>query len=142
MPIYQCYCPRGLLTITAKAEVAGEITTIHCQATGAPEAFVNVLFHEISAGNCFVAREPSAHSYLFGHIRHGRDLQTRQGMLYEFTQMWTRITGQSEADLLVSLIEANPANAMEFGLILPEPGQEVGWFDNNRARLASLGVTV
>ncbi|ORW74927.1 hypothetical protein [Mycobacterium saskatchewanense] len=63
-------------------------------------------------------------------------------MLYEFTQMWTRITGQSEADLLVSLIEANPANAMEFGLILPEPGQEVGWFDNNRARLASLGVTV
>ncbi|BBX63617.1 hypothetical protein MSAS_27910 [Mycobacterium saskatchewanense] len=75
MPIYQCYCPRGLLTITAKAEVAGEITTIHCQATGAPEAFVNVLFHEISAGNCFVAREPSDHSYLFGHIRHGRDLQ-------------------------------------------------------------------
>jgi phenylpyruvate tautomerase PptA (4-oxalocrotonate tautomerase family) len=141
MPIYQCYSPTGLLTKTAKAQIADEITTIHTNATGAPELYVNVLFQEILEGDCFVARKPSTHSYLFGTIRHGRDLEARQAMLREFSRMWTRVTGQSEAELLVALNEFDPANAMEAGLILPEPGHERQWFDENRARLAELGVT-
>lgn len=141
MPIYQCYSPKGLLTTSAKAKLADEITTIHTSATGAPELYVNVLFHEIPEGDCFVARKPSTHSYVFGLIRHGRDLETRQAMLRDFSRMWTRVTGQSEAELLVALSEVDPANAMEAGLILPEPGQEQEWFDENRARLTELGVT-
>lgn len=141
MPVYQCYSPKGLLTQSAKAEIADEITTIHTNATGAPELYVNVLFHEIAEGDCFVARKPAGHSYLFGAIRHGRDLETRQGMLRDLSQMWTRVTGQSEAELLVVLNESDPANAMEAGLILPEPGHEREWFDENRARLTELGVT-
>ena len=54
--------------------------------------------------------------------------------------MWTRVTGQSEGELLVVLNEADPANAMEAGLIMPEPGQEQQWFDENRAKLIELGV--
>jgi phenylpyruvate tautomerase PptA (4-oxalocrotonate tautomerase family) len=141
MPVYKCYSPKGLLTQSAKAQIADEITTIHTNATGAPELYVNVLFHEIPEGDWFVARKPSTHSYLFGYIRHGRDLGTRQAMLGKFSRMWTRITGQSEAEFLVVLAEADPANAMEAGLILPEPGHEQEWFDENRARLAELGVT-
>jgi phenylpyruvate tautomerase PptA (4-oxalocrotonate tautomerase family) len=141
MPIYQCYSPNGLLTKAAKAEIADEITTIHTDATGAPELYVNVLFHEIPEGDCFVAGKPAAHSYLFGNIRHGRELATRQAMLAAFTRMWTRVTGQSEAEFLVALTEADPANAMEAGLILPEAGHEKEWFDENRARLTELGVT-
>jgi hypothetical protein len=109
--------------------------------TGAPELYVNVLFHELPEGDCFVARKPANYSYILGAIRHGRDVGTRQAMLREFSRMWTRITGQSEAQLLVALSEANPANAMEAGLILPEPGQEQKWFDENRTRLTELGVT-
>ena len=141
MPVYQCYSPRGLLTKSAKTKIADEITTIHTNATRAPELYVNVLFHEIPEGDCFVARKPSAHSYLFGAIRHGRDLETRQAMLREFSRMWTRVTRQSEAEFPVVLTESDPANAMEAGLILPEPGHEQEWFDENRARLAELGVT-
>jgi phenylpyruvate tautomerase PptA (4-oxalocrotonate tautomerase family) len=141
MPIYQCYSPKGLLTKSAKAEIADEITTIHTNATGAPELYVNVLFHEIPEGDCFSARKPSTHSYLFGDIRHGRDLGTRQAMLREFSRMWTRVTGQSEAEFLVALSESDPANVMEAGLILPEPGHEQEWFDENRTRLAELGLT-
>jgi hypothetical protein len=55
--------------------------------------------------------------------------------------MWIRVTGQSEAELMVSLTETDPANAMEAGLILPEPGQEHQWFDQNGARLTQLGWT-
>lgn len=141
MPIYQCYVPKGLLDNSVKAKLADEITTIHTNATGAPELYVNVLFHEIPDGDYFVARKPSTHSYLFGLIRRGRDLETRQTMLRDFSRMWTRVTGQSEAELLVALSEADPANAMEAGLILPEAGQEQEWFDENAGRLAELGVT-
>lgn len=54
--------------------------------------------------------------------------------------MWADITGQSEAELLVTLTEADPANAMEAGLILPEPGQESMWFAEDQALLTELGV--
>ena len=137
---HQHWARSGLLTPSAKAEIADEITTIHTNATGAPELYVDVLFQEIPEGDCFVARKPSTHSYLRGAIRHGRDLETRQSMLRDFTRMWTRVTGQSEAEFLVSLTEVDPANVMETGLILPEPGHEQEWFDENRARLAELGV--
>ncbi|OBG29579.1 tautomerase family protein [Mycobacterium sp. 852002-51057_SCH5723018] len=140
MPVYQCYSPPGLLSRSAKARIADEITTIHTNATGAPELFVNVLFQEIAAGDCFVSRKPATNSYLFGAIRSGRDLETRQAMLREFSRMWTRVTGQSEAEFLVALTEVDPVNAMEAGLVLPEPGHEQDWFDENRDRLAELGV--
>ena len=97
-------------------------------------------FTNCRAGDCFVAGKPATHSYLFGSIRRGRDLETRQAMLTEFSQMWTRVTGQPEAEFLVALAEADAANAMEAGLILPEPGHEREWFNENRARLAELGV--
>jgi hypothetical protein len=83
-----------------------------------------VLFQELADGDCFVAGEPGTRSYIFGNVRHGRDVETRQGMLRDLSQMWIRITGQSEVDLMVSFTEADPANAMEAGLILPEPGSE------------------
>jgi phenylpyruvate tautomerase PptA (4-oxalocrotonate tautomerase family) len=139
MPVYQCYSPKGLLTKSTKAKLAEEITSIHCNATGAPELYVNVLFHDTTEGDCFVAGRPSTHSYIFGAIRHGRDLETRQAILRDLSQMWTRLTGQSEAEILVALNEANPQNVMEAGLILPQPGQEQQWFDQNRARLTELG---
>jgi len=139
MPVYQCYSPKGLLTNSVKAKIAEEITSIHCSATGAPELYVNVLFQETSDGDCFVAGQPSTHSYIFGAVRHGRDLEVRQGMLRDLSQMWTRLTGQSEAEVLIALDEVNPANVMEAGLILPEPGKEQQWFDQNRSKLAELG---
>ena len=141
MPIYQCHSPQGLLTKSAKAEIAQEVTSIHCNATGAPPTFVNVLFLALPDGECFVAGKPATRSYIFGIIRHGRDLETRQGMLRDLSRMWIRVTGQSEVDLMVGLTETDPATVMEAGLILPEPGQESQWFDQNRDRLTELGWT-
>ena len=108
MPIDQCHSPQGLLTKSAKAEIAEEITSIHCNATGAPPSLVNVLFPELPEGECFVVGKPASHSYVFGIIRHGRDLETR----HPRTSFSSRVT------------ETDPANAMEAGLILPEPGRE------------------
>jgi hypothetical protein len=60
----------------------------------------------------------------YGAIRLGRDVTTRQGILRELSQLWTRLTGQPEEQLLISLWENQAENAMEGGLIFPEIGQE------------------
>jgi phenylpyruvate tautomerase PptA (4-oxalocrotonate tautomerase family) len=43
--------PKRLLTTPVKAEIADAITTIHTNATGAPESFVNVLFLDLPDGD-------------------------------------------------------------------------------------------
>jgi phenylpyruvate tautomerase PptA (4-oxalocrotonate tautomerase family) len=141
MPIYKCYSRNGVLTESARQQIAKEITTIHCEATGAPPSFVNVMFLEIPAGGSFVAGQPSTRSVIEGYIRAGRDIETRQGMLRALSEMWTRLSGQSEADLVVGLDDIPSENVMEAGLIFPQPGHEQRWFDENRARLTELGWT-
>lgn len=137
MPIYQCWSPQKLLTGSTKATAAAEITRIHCETTGAPASFVNVVFHEIGSGNCFVGGDLASRSYISGVIRHGRDLDTRQTMLRELSRMWATVTGQPETDLIVVLDEIDPANSLEAGLIVPEPGREREWLDENRSTLSS-----
>jgi hypothetical protein len=72
----------------------------------------------------FVAGKPSAHSILNAAIRAGRDLDTRQRILRELSQMWTRLAGQPEEEFLISLWENRAENVMEGGSIFPEIGQE------------------
>lgn len=140
MPIYQCISPEGLLDQSTRATVAEEITRIHCAAAGVPPSFVNVIFLDVPKGRYFVAGKPSGHSVLSGAIRVGRDLATRQRILRELSQMWTRLTGQTEGELLILLWENPPENVMEAGLIFPALGQEQQWFAENRARLTELGI--
>jgi phenylpyruvate tautomerase PptA (4-oxalocrotonate tautomerase family) len=140
MPIYHCISPDGLLDESARAKIAEQITRIHCDATGVPPSFVNVLFTDMTSGTCFVAGRPAAHTVLSGAIRVGRDLATRQRILTELSQMWSRLTGQAEGELLISLWENPPENLMEAGLIFPALGHEEQWFEENRARLTELGI--
>ena len=140
MPIYHCHSPRRLLTESAKEKLAGEITGIHCEATGESPSFVNVLFIDILEGASFEAGRPSTRSLVFGEIRDGHDLQTRHALLRDLSQTWTRLTGQSEAELIVALRETPAENATQAGLIFAGPGHDQQWFDENRARLAEFGL--
>jgi len=141
VPIYQCVTRPEFLTDGKRAEIAKEITRIHCEITGAPAVFVNVLFLDAPEGRLFTAGQPSSHSVIGGDIRHGRDVETRQELLRALSAMWTAITGQSEAELILGLREVPSENAMEAGLIFPAPGQEEAWFNANHERLAELGLT-
>jgi phenylpyruvate tautomerase PptA (4-oxalocrotonate tautomerase family) len=140
MPIYQCYSPQRLLTKSARDEIAGEITRVHCETTGERPSFVNVLFRDIPEGTSFNAGRPSTRSFVMGEIRQGHDVQTRHALLRDLSQMWTRLTGQSEAELIVGLKETPAENAIQAGLIFAEPSHEQQWFDENRAKLAEFGL--
>ena len=140
MPIYQCYSPQRLLTNSAKGKIAGEITRIHCETTGERPSFVNVLFLDLPEGTSFAAGRPSTRSFVMGEIRYGHDVQTRHALLRDLSQMWTRLTGQSEAELIVGLKETPAENATQAGVIFAEPGHEQQWLDENRARLTEFGL--
>jgi phenylpyruvate tautomerase PptA (4-oxalocrotonate tautomerase family) len=62
MPIYQCISPEGLLDESQRENIAGEITRIHCDATGAPRSFVNVVFQDMPNGRVFTGASRSTHS--------------------------------------------------------------------------------
>ena len=139
MPLYQCISPEGLLDGSVRENIAGEITRIHCNATGAPPSFVNVLFLEMPSGKFFIEGRPSNHSVVLGTVRQGRDVATHQAMLGDLSQMWAHLTGQSEGELLIMLSDVPSENMMEAGLILPRSGDEEQWFRENRTRLTALG---
>ena len=124
MPIYQCFSPGRLLDESTRVKLAAEITRIHCAATGISPSLVNVMFFDLPDGAYFVAGKPSAHSVVNGAIRLGRDLATRPRILRDLSHMWTRVTGQPEKELLISLWENPAENAMEAGSIFPALGQE------------------
>lgn len=42
----------------------------------------------------------------------------------DLSQMWTRLTDQPEGEVLIALREVKAENAIEAGVILPEPGEE------------------
>ena len=124
MPIYQCSSPEGLLDESARGKLAEGITRIHCDATGVPPSYVNVIFTDVPDGHYFVAGKPAGHSFLNAAIRAGHDVGTRQVILRNLSQMWTRLTGQPEEELIISLWENKPENAMEGGSIFPAVGEE------------------
>jgi phenylpyruvate tautomerase PptA (4-oxalocrotonate tautomerase family) len=141
MPVYQCYSPKGLLTKTAKAKIADEMTSMYCNLAGGLPSWVKVMFHEMPDGECFTAGKPATQSLILAINRHGRDLETRRAMLRQLSQIWTRNSGQPEADLWISMTEIDPTSVMEAGLFIPEPGHEAEWFEENSSRLAELGIT-
>ena len=98
MPIYQCFSPEGLLDESARSSLAAEITRIHCDATGIPQSYVNVMFTDVPAGRYFVAGKPSGHSVISGAIRLGRDVGTRQRILRELSRTWTRLPASRRQD--------------------------------------------
>ena len=58
MPIYQCISPEGLLDESARGKLAEEITRIHCDATGVPPSFVNVMLVGPVQIRCGVSPRP------------------------------------------------------------------------------------
>ena len=83
-------------------------------------------------GRVFAGARRSTHSIVFGDIRAGRDVATRQAMLRDLSQMWTRLTDQPGEEPLVALREVKAENAIEAGVILPEPGEEQRWLEQTK----------
>jgi phenylpyruvate tautomerase PptA (4-oxalocrotonate tautomerase family) len=130
MPTYFCATLEGRLTAVQKRKIAGEITRVHCEVTGAPSFFAQVIFQEVKPGNYFVGGEPLKHDQLFvyGHIRSGRAAVDKSRMI----AMMAKAVGdaasvENSRSVWVYVAELPPRQMIEFGHLLPEAGDEPAW---------------
>lgn len=135
MPQYRCLVQQSRFSKETKAELAREITRVHCELTGAPAHFVHVLFSEFAPGDWFTAAEPSGFSIVNAFIRAGRSDDQKRQLLEKISRGWSRISGQSEREVVVTVTEIRSEHWMEAGELMPQPGDERQWF-------ARLGISI
>ncbi len=146
MPTYHCTAPAGRLTDGQKAAIAREITHVHHEVTGAPGFFAEVIFHGVAAGDWFVGGAPLAGEQIFvhGHIRAGRSAVDRRLLLTRLAEAIAAAAEMPAHAIWIYLAELPGRAMIEFGHILPEPGDEPAWTAAlpraDRERMESTGL--
>jgi phenylpyruvate tautomerase PptA (4-oxalocrotonate tautomerase family) len=130
MPTYFCTSASGRLTGEHKARIASEITRLHSEVTGAPSFFAQVIFREVGLGDWFMGGKPLTHEHIFiyGHIRAGRAAVDKIRMIKLMAEA-VALAAQvkSRRAVWIYLNELAPRHMIEFGHLLPEPGDELDW---------------
>jgi phenylpyruvate tautomerase PptA (4-oxalocrotonate tautomerase family) len=130
MPTYFCTTLEGRLTAEQKSKIAGEITRVHCEVTGAPSFFAQVIFQEVKPGNYFMGGAPLKHDQLFvyGHIRGGRAAVDKSRMIALMAKAVGDAAKVENSRSVWIYVGELPARQMiEFGHLLPEAGDEPAW---------------
>jgi len=146
MPTYVCSAPAGLLDDGRKAAMAEAITRIHSEETGAPTFFVQVVFEERQLADGFLGgTRASGQMWIRADIRAGRTDAQRQTLMLRIMREVSRVTGVREDAVWIYLCNLAPTDMIEYGHVLPKPGDEAAWFESLPASvkeyLTSLGTT-
>ncbi|HEY4040153.1 MAG TPA: tautomerase family protein [Burkholderiaceae bacterium] len=127
MPVYTCITTAKTLADDTKAALAAEITKIHASITGAPSAFVHVIFQELPVSNVFTDATPSRPLLITGVIRAGRADADKVRLATDISSSSSRIAGIPPARILVNIADRPARFAVEDGRVMPEPGAEDDW---------------
>ena len=146
MPTYVCSVPAGSLDATQKNLIARAITRLHSENTGAPQFFVQVIIDENKSVDRFLGGHPAAsHIWIRADIRTGRTEYQRKNLITQIMKEVSQIAGISEQLIWIYLSNLEPTDMLEYGHILPAPGNEKAWFEqlpqSLRDYLTSLGTT-
>ena len=130
MPTYVCSAAAGRLTPARRAEIVRTITAIHHEETGAPRYLVQVIFCELAPDSHYVAGQLASADQIWirGDIRGGRTNEQKGQMLRRIMQSVSRASGAPEDAVWVYLCDIPAANVIEYGSIMPSPGEEDAWF--------------
>ena len=129
MPTYVCSVPQKLLDDKQKGEIAQAITQRHSEATGAPSFFVQVQIDETPSRQRFLGGTlTNDHIWIRGDIRAGRPDDVRQRLMMNIMQDVSRIAGIPSSSVWIYLCNLAPTDMVEYGHVLPAPGQEQQWF--------------
>lgn len=127
MPTYTCTTTALTLASDAKAALATQIAGIHSAINHVPSAVVNVFFHELPHDSVYSGGMPANLVLVSAWVREGHPDEDNTRLATEIAGAVTRIAGVP-ADQVTVLIQPGPARfAVEFGRVLPEPGQEDAW---------------
>jgi len=130
MPTYLCYAAAGRLAGEQKQRIARTLTAIHSEEARAPTYFAEVIFREFQPEDFYLGGEPGPASQIFihGNIRAGRSPEQRSRLLLRVCDDISAIAGVPREEVWVYLSELEPGNMVEYGALLPPPGQEEAWF--------------
>lgn len=129
MPTYVCSLAEGSVTPRQKAAVAEALSRIHSEETGAPAYFVQVVIEEKPPGNRFLGGSPaSGQIWIRGDIRAGRTETQRNAMMRRMMDAVGHITGVDNQNIWVYLCNLAATDMIEYGHVLPKPGEEAAWY--------------
>jgi len=130
LPTYVCSVPPRRLTPAQKTQLAQAISQRHSEATGAPSFFVQVVVEESESKVRFLGGSPiNAHIWIRGDIRVGRPEAVRRSLMLNIMHVVSVVTGVKAQDIWIYLCNLEPTDMVEFGHVLPMPGDESAWFD-------------
>lgn len=132
MPTYIVSAATGRLSAELKQLIAEDITRIHNQATGAQSFFAQVIFNDVPEGNHFVGGSSlrSEQIFVHGHIRAGRTPERKRELLEGIVDAISKTTSVAKRYVWAYISELPPAQMIEYGHVLPEPGSEENWLSS------------
>jgi phenylpyruvate tautomerase PptA (4-oxalocrotonate tautomerase family) len=145
VPTYTVSSPAGRLSPEVKAKIAKEITRTHNEVTGAQTFFAQVIFHDIPSGDWFVGGQPLQGRQFFiqGQIRGGRTAEMKEKLLLGLRDVLAVSIDVPTSSVWSYVIELPPSQMIEYGHVLPEPGDEAAWLANlpadDRAVIEGVG---
>lgn len=129
MPTYTVTaCVQGL-TQETKQRIAQQITQSHHGATGAQRFFAEVIFRVVDRDDFFIGGKPLKGDSVFihGHIRAGRTTEQKHALMMQIVRSVADVAALPTRSIWVYLNDIPPELMVEFGHVLPHPGQEAAW---------------
>jgi phenylpyruvate tautomerase PptA (4-oxalocrotonate tautomerase family) len=120
MPLYTVMTQAGVLSDTAKAKLAGELTAFHSEYSGVPKNWVHIIFQDYPPGSGFTAGEAAPAASLTLLIRTGRSPEYKRGLLKRLWQLFQDATGAPDDQIVLGIQEVPASQAMEMGQIMPD----------------------
>src|ERR1700759_1066611 len=129
MPTYTVTAPEGCLTNDQRGAIAREITRVHSETTGAPSYFAQVIFNEVAPGKYFIGGVPLRGRQVFvnGQIRAGRTMAAKDALIAQMLAAVAKAGGLPANQVWIYITDLIPRQMVEFGNVLPEPGDEGTW---------------
>ena len=130
MPTYVCWTRAGQLSPDQRRRIAKSITEIHHDVALAPRYFVQVIFNELSPQSHYVAGEEAepSHIWIRADIRSGRTQEQKSRLLMRIVDEVGAISNAPRENIWVYVSDIPGTSVVEFGHILPQPGEEDAWF--------------
>jgi phenylpyruvate tautomerase PptA (4-oxalocrotonate tautomerase family) len=130
MPTYVCSVLENSIDDRQKGAIAEAISRVHSEETGAPNFFCQIVIEEKRRTDRFLGPSlASGQVWIRGDIRGGRTEGQRTKMMLRMMDEVSRIAGVKKEEVWVYICNLAPTDMVEYGHVLPKPGDETAWFD-------------
>jgi len=132
MPTYVCWSRAGRLLPEVRERIAKSITEIHHDVGRAPRYFVQVIFAELGDRSHFIGAAVASADQIWirADIRTGRSQDQKTELLTRIAREVSDIAEVSKEEVWVYVSDIPGPSVLEFGHVLPPPGEEAAWFAN------------